>query len=134
MSSPAGACPRAKLGTFRGNNLAFVAGSAALALWRSPEFELRLRAHTIALDAWLVRICERHAGLEPTPRGRGLLRGLAFADRVLAKQVSRAAFELGVLIETSGASGEVLKLMPPLTIDPDALASGLTTLERALPR
>jgi hypothetical protein len=35
------------------------------------------------------------------------------------------AFERGLLVETSGPEGEVVKLMPPLTIEPEELEEGL---------
>jgi diaminobutyrate-2-oxoglutarate transaminase len=115
-------------GTFRGNNLGFVGGSAALALWAEPSFEPALAARVAALEQWL----EQRRGRGFIPRGRGLIRGLGFADPAAAKRVSRAAFELGMLVETSGARGEYLKLMPPITIDLAALGTALDVLDAAL--
>jgi diaminobutyrate-2-oxoglutarate transaminase len=116
-------------GTFRGHNLAFVGAGAALALWRDPAFTAAIAARARELDAWL-EARRRASGC--TPRGRGLMRGLGFDDPAAARRVSRAAYELGVLVETSGAAGQVLKIIPPLTIEPGALAAGLEVLERAL--
>ncbi|MDT3400498.1 diaminobutyrate--2-oxoglutarate transaminase, partial [Streptomyces sp. B1866] len=39
---------------------------------------------------------------------------------------------LGLLLETSGPHGEVVKLLPPLTITPDELDEGLAILTRAV--
>jgi diaminobutyrate-2-oxoglutarate transaminase len=60
------------------------------------------------------------------------MRGLAFADAARARAISRAAFERGLLVETSGAAGEVLKLMPPLTIPPAALDAAMSMLDAAI--
>src|SRR3546814_3477230 len=41
-------------------------------------------------------------------------------------------FERGVVIETSGANDEVLKLLPALTIEDELLMRGLEVIERSL--
>lgn len=119
-------------GTFRGNNLGFVGASAALSLWREPSFEAGIHTRVAALDAWIAAVCAQHPDAGCAPRGKGMLRGVRFADKTCAKRVSAASFELGVLVETSGADGEVVKLVPPLTIDADALLDGLKLVERAI--
>jgi diaminobutyrate-2-oxoglutarate transaminase len=62
------------------------------------------------------------------PRGRGLAHGLAFECGELAAKVSTAAFEHGLLAETAGPQGEVVKLLPPLTITDTELDQGLGLL------
>ncbi len=42
------------------------------------------------------------------------------------------AFEHGVVIETSGAHDEVLKILPALTIEDDLLLRGLEIIERSV--
>ena len=49
-----------------------------------------------------------------------------------AELVVAAAFELGLVIETAGPDGEVVKLLPALTIDDDTLARGLDLLDAAV--
>jgi len=46
--------------------------------------------------------------------------------------VCRKAFEYGLLLETSGAASQVVKLLPPLTITRAELAEGLSLLTRAV--
>ncbi|WP_129306972.1 diaminobutyrate--2-oxoglutarate transaminase [Streptomyces sp. L2] len=119
-------------GTFRGNNLAFVTAAACLEHWADPEFTARLRAHATVLDGLLTELAARHPELGCAPRGRGLIRGLAFTDDTTADRVSRAAFERGLLVETSGARGQVLKLMPPLVTGEEDLRHGVRILAGAL--
>jgi diaminobutyrate-2-oxoglutarate transaminase len=64
--------------------------------------------------------------------GRGLIRGLGFTDPALADRVSRAAFTRGLLVETSGARGQVLKIMPPIVTEAEELAPGLALLADAI--
>ncbi|MEX2587865.1 MAG: diaminobutyrate--2-oxoglutarate transaminase, partial [Actinomycetota bacterium] len=42
------------------------------------------------------------------------------------------AFRRGLIIETSGAESEVLKLLPPLTIDDLGLEEGLSIIKNSV--
>ena len=64
-------------------------------------------------------------------RGRGLLAGIRFEDPDLAEKVAAEAFRRHLLVETSGADSEVVKVMPPLTISAADLAHGLDILRDA---
>jgi diaminobutyrate-2-oxoglutarate transaminase len=119
-------------GTFRGNNLAFVAARAVLKHWRDGAFR-----DAIAHKACLVR--ERlHAIRASAPahvagvRGIGMLQGLVFNDAASASRVSRAAFERGLIVELCGPGENIIKLMPPLTIEDDVLLEGLNRLAEAV--
>jgi diaminobutyrate-2-oxoglutarate transaminase len=46
--------------------------------------------------------------------------------------VSAAAFEAGLLAETAGPRGQVVKLLPPLTISDAELDEGLSILDGAV--
>ncbi len=118
--------PGAHSGTFRGNNLAFVAGTAALHLWRDAGFVASVERRATHLDELLRRLAARHGG---QLRGRGLLRGVTWTDPTLAARVSTLAFQRGVLAEPCGPRSEVLKLMPPLVIPPDALDEAFLVLD-----
>ena len=73
-----------------------------------------------------------HPGVDTEIRGRGLLQGLDLGEDGLAREVARLAFDEGLVIETAGPGGRVLKVMPPLTISLDDLAYGLDVIESAL--
>ncbi len=64
-------------------------------------------------------------------RGLGLIQGVEFADPDMAQRISREAFRRGVIIETAGPRGEVLKLLPPLVITEAELREGLDVLDAA---
>lgn len=116
-------------GTFRGNNLAFVAGARALELfWSGPEFEEELGAKAHVLRRRLDELAQRFGGLR---KGRGLIQGVRFQDRGLASAIAREAFERGVIIETSGAEDEVLKVLPALTIPLEKLEKALSILQES---
>ena len=120
-------------GTFRGNNPAFVTAAAALdAYWADGQMEKQTLARGEQAERALLAIVEENPRAGGRFRGRGLVRGLEFADPARATAVCRRAFELGLLLETSGPRSEVVKLLPPLTITPDELDEGLRTLSRCV--
>ena len=119
-------------GTFRGQNLSFVAATAALDYWRDDTLEQRVGVLAGMVLRTLEGFAERHPELGGRPVGRGLIQGLAFADSSTAVQVSRAAFARGLVIECAGPSDEVLKLLPPLTLDDETLGRGLEILAESL--
>ncbi len=119
-------------GTFRGNNLAFVTGAAALDYWQDDTLANEVGRKSEIARARLQAIADRFPELGGEVRGRGLLLGLRFADPDLAGQVSQAAFRRGLIIETAGPRDEVLKLLPPLVITDDELRQGLDIVEDAL--
>lgn len=118
-------------GTFRGNNLAFVAATVALdRYWRDGSLERHMAATSTHLDGLLGSLGDR-CGMDLTYRGRGLIRGIQWTDATVAKAVSRACFGLGLIVETCGPLGNVLKLLPPLNTSPPDLERGVELLAEA---
>jgi diaminobutyrate-2-oxoglutarate transaminase len=120
-------------GTFRGINPAFVASTEALRTYWADD---KLEKSTLAKGEQVGRVMDGLVeSMSATPllsKGRGLARGLSFETGELASKVCRAAFERGLLMETSGPEGEVAKVMPALTITDDELADGLDRLVAAV--
>lgn len=114
-------------GTFRGNNHAFVTATAALRhFWSDDSFQADVRRRGAQLEARLVRIAADY-GFET--RGRGMMRGISTGSGELAGAVTAACFDAGLIIETSGAHDEVIKVLAPLVIDDATLGVGLDILE-----
>jgi diaminobutyrate-2-oxoglutarate transaminase len=112
-------------GTFRGPNPAFVTATAAMDFWTGEGMEKETLAKGEQIEEALTRIAGTHPDDISGVRGRGLAQGLAFTDPEMAPAVCAQAFDRHLLMETSGADGEVVKLLPPLTATPDELAQGL---------
>jgi diaminobutyrate-2-oxoglutarate transaminase len=120
-------------GTFRGNNHAFVTATAMLHhYWSTGEFADELKAKSAFLSAKLDSMADRYQGAIVEAKGRGMMRGLRFADPARAGSVAARAFRLGLIIERCGPHDEVVKCMSPLTISFDELAEGLDMLEQAV--
>ncbi len=114
-------------GTFRGNNHAFVTATAALRhFWSDDSFEADVRRRGAQLEERLARLAADY-GFET--RGRGMMRGISTGSGELAGAVTAACFDAGLIIETSGAHDEVIKVLAPLVIDDATLGVGLDILE-----
>ncbi len=53
-------------------------------------------------------------------------------DGARAKEICAKALEQGLIVLTCGASGEAIRLLPPLTVSDEVLHEGLDKLEAAL--
>ncbi|HEX2692403.1 MAG TPA: diaminobutyrate--2-oxoglutarate transaminase [Kofleriaceae bacterium] len=119
-------------GTFRGTNLAFVAGTTALELWSSPEFIALVERNRTTLRDQLAKIARELGPEVCMVRGRGMLLGLGFSDPRIAHAVRQLAFAGGLLLENCGPDDDVCKAAPPLNIAAESLERGLGILERAV--
>ncbi|MBV9023673.1 MAG: diaminobutyrate--2-oxoglutarate transaminase [Streptomycetaceae bacterium] len=120
-------------GTFRGNNPAFVTAAAALrTYWRDDVLEKATIAKGQRMSAALTELELSLAGNAFRTRGRGLVHGVECTTGELARKVTAAAFDRGLLLETAGPHDEVIKLMPPLTITDAELDHGLELFAEAV--
>ena len=118
-------------GTFRGNNHAFVTARVALEkFWSDDRFAGEVRAKGLFLETRLGEIAKHIPGARL--KGRGMMRGIDVGSGELAEAICSECFEHGLIIETSGAHDEVVKVLTPLTIPEDQFARGLEILEAAV--
>ena len=120
-------------GTFRGNQMAFIAAKAAL------EFALSTNLYESVNDK--SKIVEEYMKNEILPldeklaaRGRGLIFGLDFskaAPKGTCREVVTECFKNGLIIEQAGRDDSVLKLMPALTISEEELVQGLEIIKKS---
>ncbi|AFO55585.1 diaminobutyrate--2-oxoglutarate transaminase [Natrinema sp. J7-2] len=121
--------PGAHAGTFRGNQLGMAAGTATI----EYVLEHDLEDHAAAMgDRLRDHLSETAATFDVVGdvRGRGLMLGMELvdpdgepdslgrfpADGDLASAVQSAAFDRGLIVETGGRDGSVVRFLPPLTI------------------
>lgn len=116
-------------GTFRGNNLAFVTARTAIEeFWSDGEFAADIRRKGHIMRNRLKDMVDGEIEL----RGRGMVQGLDCGTGELANEITSNAFEKGLIIETSGADGQVVKCLCPLTISDRHLKRGLDILEQSV--
>ena len=117
-------------GTFRGNTHAFVTARVALEkFWADDRFQREIAAKAQVLTDSLRRIADRLPSA--TLKGRGMMQGVDVGSGELAAAICAEAFRNGLVIETSGAHDEVVKVLAPLTTPMAQFEAGLATLEAA---
>ncbi|MEU4360884.1 aspartate aminotransferase family protein [Promicromonospora sp. NPDC023987] len=124
--------PGAHTGTFRGQGLSFVAGTVALDYFTDDTLMNEVEAKGAVMRDRLEAIAAAHPEQDWEVRGRGMMQALDTGDGAFAKRVQQAAFETGLLIGPCGTGGQVIKLIPPLTIPDEDLAEGLDILDKAI--
>ncbi|MET1413496.1 aspartate aminotransferase family protein [Roseibium sp. HPY-6] len=104
-------------GTFRGNNLAFVAATKALAhFWQDTDFADEIRAKAEHIEERLQSLASDYSALDLFYRGKGFVWGLeSRREPAIAGMIQKMSFERGLIIETCGRSDQVLKFLAPLT-------------------
>lgn len=124
--------PGEHTGTFRGNNLAFVACTEALSYWDNPALSEAIQYKGALMYEALDAMRNQHPELEANIRGRGMIWGLELPERNLARTVVETCFEKGLIIELAGAEKQVIKLLPPLLIEEDLLKQGLAIIAESI--
>ena len=120
-------------GTFGGNPLSCAAAIAVLEAVREPEFLEGATRLGEALRARLDALAAAHPSIGDV-RGLGPMIAFELAERTpdRAKAIVDAAFERGLLLLACGLYGNVIRLLPALTIADEELEEGLALLEESL--
>ncbi len=125
--------PGALGGTFGGNPVACAAAAAVLDAVAEPDFRRRADELGRTLRTQLDELAARRDSVGEV-RGLGPMLALELREQSpeLARATTAAAFERGLLLLACGLHGNVLRLLPPLTVSDAELAEGLATLEKSL--
>lgn len=119
-------------GTFRGNNLAFVAAAESLSYWEDDSLTKEVERKAEKIRLYLDELVKNQEALNGELKGRGFIQGVRCAQDGIAEKVCKAAFEKGLIMETSGPNSEVFKIMPPLTISDQELDAGLKIISESV--
>ena len=120
-------------GTFRGNNFAFVTAKAAIdQYWSDDTFSKEIIRKGRYVSERLESIVAQYGDGNFTTRGRGMFQGINCVNGELAGAITRQSFKHGLVIETSGADDQVVKILCPLVISDDNLKKGLDIVEQAI--
>lgn len=124
--------PGEHTGTFRGQGLSFVAGREALTYFQDDVFLCDVRRKGELMRERLDHIAQTHNGHDDIVRGKGMIQAFDVRDGDVAKKITRACFDRGLLLCPCGTGGQVIKLIPPLTIPDADLEEGLEIFAKAL--
>ena len=125
--------PGQHTGTFRGNQLSLIAGKAGLEYMLENNLLSDVkRKEKIVNDFIKNEILPMDSRI--SCRGIGLIWGLDFSafDADMTKPLIAACFKNGLIVERVGRGNNVLKLMPPLTIEDELLVKGLAIVKASL--
>ncbi|UWX96596.1 4-aminobutyrate--2-oxoglutarate transaminase [Arthrobacter zhaoxinii] len=125
-------------GTYGGNPVACAAALAAMDTMVSQDLAGRAR-HIEELVLPRLQALAVESGVVGDVRGRGAMLAMEFVrpgtkapDAEAAKAVAAACLQEGVIVLTCGTYGNVIRLLPPLTIGDDLLLDALDVLETAV--
>ena len=120
-------------GTFRGNQLSFVAGAASFDYLLENNVEAETRRKGELVKSFLEK---EVLPLDPRlqVRGMGLIWGIDFSaiDPELSEAVIEKCFDERLICECAGRNGAVFKIMPPLVIEDELLMKGLEIVAKAV--
>ena len=120
-------------GTFRGNSHAFITATAAINhFWSDDEFSKSIERKGAVIAKRLDEFVAKYGDGNFTACGRGMFQGINCVTGELASEISQRAFKKGLIIETSGANDQVIKLLCPLIISDEALEKGLNWIEESI--
>jgi 4-aminobutyrate aminotransferase len=131
------AWPGSQGGTYGGNAVAAAAGVATLEVIRDENLVENARIRGEQLHEGLQKISSGNP-LIGDVRGLGLMQALEFVTEMgepnqsLANAVQQAAVAHGLLLLTCGALGNVVRVIPPLTVSSEEISSGIQRLDAAL--
>jgi len=121
--------PGEHTGTFRGQNLSFVAGKVALDFFTNDTLMDKVNANVDFMHSQLKPLLNSDPSLQL--RSKGMIMGLDVGDGERASAIVQKCFTDGLIVASCGMAGKVIKLIPPLTIPQTDLAVGLNILINA---
>ena len=119
-------------GTFGGNPLSCAAAAAVLDAVAEPAFLAQATALGETMRVRMEELAEKHDAIGEV-RGLGPMLAFELAEQSpdKASAIVAAAFEHNLLLLACGIYGNVIRLLPPLTIDGETLEEGLGLLEES---
>jgi len=124
--------PGEHTGTFRGQGMSFVAGRVGLEYFDDDALMGEVRRKGAVMRERLETMAKEYDAPQNTIRGKGMMQAYDFRDGAAAKAVTKECFEHGLLVCPCGTGGQVIKLIPPLTIPDEDLNAGLDIFAAAL--
>lgn len=125
--------PGQHTGTFRGNQLALIAGKTGLEIFLEAKLDQEVRRKEQLVAHFLKNEIETIDSRIRT-RGIGLIWGVDFSafNADITKDLIAACFRNGLIIERVGRNNNVLKIMPALVIEDDLLLKGLEIIRNSI--
>jgi 4-aminobutyrate aminotransferase/(S)-3-amino-2-methylpropionate transaminase len=125
-------------GTYGGNPVACAAALAAISVMERDDLVGAARRIGSVIEQELGALVARHDAIAER-RGRGAMQAIEFVqpgtlhpNPVAASAVASACHAQGVVVLTCGTWGNIIRLLPPLSIDDQLLGDGLSVLAESI--
>ncbi|UTJ07524.1 diaminobutyrate--2-oxoglutarate transaminase [Arcobacter roscoffensis] len=115
--------PGQHTGTFRGQGLSFVAGKVGLDYFKDEEFNNETKRKGDIIRKVLDEINSKYSQAIEI-RQKGMMLAIEFDSAATVKEITGKCYENGLIIGAC-STGEIIKFIPPLTIEDDKLNEGL---------
>ncbi len=116
--------------TFGGNPLAVAVGSTVLDIMLEPGFLDNIKKISVYLRSRLEELAEKHPTIIERITGKGLMLGIHLKDMYDAEIASKVCVEEYIL--SMSASGNVLRITPPLIINQAHCDEAFDKLDKAM--
>ncbi len=113
--------------TYGGNPLGMAVGNAVLDLVSDPKLLMHVEDMSLLLKQRLAELKDRYPAVIAEIRGKGLLMGI----RTIIPNTDLVAELREQHMLTIGAGDNVVRLLPPLTIDENDVAEAIACIDRA---
>ena len=137
--------PGAHAGTFRGNQLAMVAGSITMKRISDPKFLAEVTRKGDIIKSRLQKI-QKETSIIGDIRGTGLMLGIEFIDPNgpkdimghpepsgdVAIRIQRMCFENGLIMEKGGRNGSVMRCLCALNIPDEDIEKAMSIMEKVI--
>lgn len=122
--------PGQHTGTFRGQGLSFVAGKVGIEFFKDEKFNEETKAKASIIRKTLDNLNSKYNKVVEI-RQKGMMLAIEFESASIVKEITTKCFENG-LIAGACSTGEIIKLIPPLTIEEETLKEGLNRFKASV--
>ncbi len=126
----------AHLFTLGGNSIACAAGIAAFDYYKTEEFQTRLKENTALLEMLAAKLKAKHPKTVAFVRSLGMSMGIGIQkpdgtpDLNGTFKILFRSYEKGLIVIS--VAGNILRIQPPLNIEPELLEKGFAILDEAM--
>jgi 4-aminobutyrate aminotransferase / (S)-3-amino-2-methylpropionate transaminase / 5-aminovalerate transaminase len=126
------AAPSSIGGTYSGNPLSCAAAIATIDYMTEININQKgIEVGKIVRDRFDMMM-KKHPNHIYEVRGLGAMLAMEFYNNDVVKKVTQKALDYGVILISSGAKGQCIRVLSPLTIELDILEKGLNILEKSI--
>ena len=122
--------PGQHTGTFRGQGISFVAGKVGLDYFKDDEFNNETKRKGNIIRETIDALNSKYDAVKGI-RQKGMMLAIDFESAAMTKEITTKCFENGLIIGAC-STGEIIKFIPPLTIEEDTLKEGLSRFVKSV--